>query len=94
MQKETPNALRKHDNFEIIFFELDNDSCPVQDFLDSLNDKMAAKVYGMMDVLAEFETSYENLIQKNWKMKYMNYVPKQALIFTGYYFSFVQEKKT
>ena len=54
MQKETPNALRKHDNFEIIFFELDNDSCPVQDFLDSLNDKMAAKVYGMMDVLAEF----------------------------------------
>ncbi len=40
------------DNFDIIFFEID-DECPVQDFLDSLDDKMAAKVYGLMDVLAE-----------------------------------------
>ena len=41
------------DNFNIIFFELDNESCPVQEFLDSLDDKMAAKMYGMMDILAE-----------------------------------------
>ena len=41
------------DNFNIIFFELDNNTCPVQDFLDSLDDKMAAKMYGMMDILAE-----------------------------------------
>lgn len=40
------------DNFDIIFFETD-DECPVQDFLDSLEDKMAARVYGLMDVLAE-----------------------------------------
>ena len=32
------------DNFNIIFFELDNDACPVQSFLDSLDDKMAAKM--------------------------------------------------
>ncbi len=42
------------DNFNIIFFELDNKTCPVQDFLDSLDDKMAAKMYGMMNILAEY----------------------------------------
>ena len=42
------------DNFNIIFFELDNDACPVQSFLDSLDDKMAAKMYGMLDILAEY----------------------------------------
>ena len=41
------------DNFNIIFFELSDNECPVQEFLDSLDDKMAAKVYGLMDVLAE-----------------------------------------
>ncbi len=42
------------DNFNILFFELDDKTCPVQDFLDSLDDKMAAKMYGMMDILAEY----------------------------------------
>jgi len=42
------------DNFNIIFFELDNETCPVQQFLDSLDDKMAAKMYGMMNILAEY----------------------------------------
>ena len=41
------------DNFNIIFFELDSHTCPVQDFLDSLDDKIAAKMYGMIDILAE-----------------------------------------
>lgn len=45
------------DNFNIIFFELDETHCPVQDFLDSLDNKMAAKVYGLMDVLAEAGTT-------------------------------------
>ncbi|MBQ1868436.1 type II toxin-antitoxin system RelE/ParE family toxin [Selenomonas sp.] len=42
------------DNFNIIYFELDSSTCPVQEFLDSLDDKMAAKMYGMMDILAEY----------------------------------------
>ncbi len=42
------------DNFNIIFFELDRGLCPVQEFLDSLDDKMAAKLYGMMDILSEY----------------------------------------
>lgn len=42
------------DNFNIIYFELDSSTCPVQEFLDSLDNKMAAKLYGMMDILAEY----------------------------------------
>ena len=45
------------DNFNIIFFELDETHCPVQDFLDLLDNKMAAKIYGLMDVLAEAGTA-------------------------------------
>lgn len=45
------------DNFNIIFFEFDETHCPVQDFLDSLDNKMAAKIYGLMDVLAEAGTA-------------------------------------
>ncbi len=41
------------DNFNIIFFEKSNKECPVQDFLDSLDYKMAAKIYGLIAVLSE-----------------------------------------
>ena len=44
----------KKDTFDIIFFELSDHSCPVQDFLDSLDGKMAAKLYGLMDILSDF----------------------------------------
>ena len=40
--------------FQHHFFERDSCTCPVQEFLDSLDDKMAAKLYGMMDILAEY----------------------------------------
>ncbi len=43
----------EQDNFLIEFFQLDDQSCPVQEFLDLLDDKMAAKVYGLMEILAE-----------------------------------------
>ena len=44
----------KKDIFEIIFFELSDHSCPVQDFLDSLDSKMAAKLYGLMEILSAY----------------------------------------
>ena len=52
MKKQTTNAASSP-SFEIIFFELSDTDCPVQEFLDSLDDKMAAKMYGMMSVLEE-----------------------------------------
>lgn len=41
-------------NFTVQFFEKDDGSCPVEDFLDSLDDKMAAKAYGMIELLEEY----------------------------------------
>lgn len=40
--------------FNVIYFEIDGKQCPVQEFLDSLNDKMAAKMYGMISLLEEY----------------------------------------
>ncbi len=40
--------------FTVQFFEKDDGSCPVEDFLDSLDDKMAAKAYGMIELLEEY----------------------------------------
>ncbi len=45
--------MNSRDNFEILFFELENGVCPVEDFLNELDVKMAAKIYGLMDVLSE-----------------------------------------
>ncbi len=41
-------------NFTVQFFEQDDGSCPVEEFLDSLDNKMAAKVYGMIELLEEY----------------------------------------
>ncbi len=40
--------------FTVQFFEKDDGSCPVEDFLDSLDDKMAAKACGMIELLEEY----------------------------------------
>lgn len=41
-------------NFDVMLYETSNGDCPVQDFLDSLDDKMAAKMYGMIKLLEEY----------------------------------------
>ncbi len=40
-------------NFEVLFFTLPDGSCPIKDFLDSLNPKMQAKAYSLLEILAE-----------------------------------------
>ena len=39
--------------FQLEFYETEEGKTPVSDFLDSLDDKMAAKMIGLMDVLEE-----------------------------------------
>lgn len=39
--------------FQIEFYESEDKKTPVSDFLDSLDDKMAAKLVGLMELLAE-----------------------------------------
>lgn len=39
--------------FTVVYFEIDDSKCPVQEFLDSLSNKMSAKMYGMISLLEE-----------------------------------------
>ena len=40
-------------NFEINFYEAINGECPIEEFLNSLDKKMRAKLIGMMEILEE-----------------------------------------
>ncbi|MDO4204801.1 MAG: type II toxin-antitoxin system RelE/ParE family toxin [Selenomonadaceae bacterium] len=39
--------------YDVLLYEKPNGACPVQEFLDSLDNKMAAKMYGMIEFLEE-----------------------------------------
>ena len=39
--------------YDVLLYEKSNGTCPVQEFLDSLDNKMAAKMYGMIELLEE-----------------------------------------
>ncbi|MCQ2081353.1 MAG: type II toxin-antitoxin system RelE/ParE family toxin [Lachnospiraceae bacterium] len=39
--------------FEVIFFEKENGDCPVEEFIDSLDVKMRAKMVGLLELLEE-----------------------------------------
>lgn len=42
-----------NEKFIVEFFEKDNNTCPAEEFLFSLNNKMAAKMFGIIEVLEE-----------------------------------------
>lgn len=39
--------------FEVLFYEKDNGECPVEEFIDSLDRKMRAKIVGLLELLEE-----------------------------------------
>ena len=39
--------------FEVIFYEKENGDCPVEEFIDSLDVKMRAKMVGLLELLEE-----------------------------------------
>jgi len=40
---------------KIIFYRLENDECPVQDYLDSLSNKQIEKVFFVLDIIENFD---------------------------------------
>ena len=40
-------------NLEIIFYEAINGECPIEEFLNSLDKKMRAKLIGMMEMISQ-----------------------------------------
>jgi hypothetical protein len=41
---------------KITFWRLENGTCPVEDFLDSLSDKQTEKVFFVLDLIEAFDT--------------------------------------
>ena len=41
------------ENYNVIFYERDNGQCPVEEFIDSLDVKIRAKVVGYIEILME-----------------------------------------
>ena len=40
-------------NYQVIFFEKDNGEIPAEEFINSLDDKMSAKIYRLIGMIAE-----------------------------------------
>ena len=38
-------------NYEVLFFEKEDDTCPAEEFINSLDDKLAAKVYWILKMV-------------------------------------------
>ncbi|MCL2030445.1 MAG: type II toxin-antitoxin system RelE/ParE family toxin [Oscillospiraceae bacterium] len=40
-------------NYQVIFFEKGSGDCPAEDFINSLDDKMSAKIYRLITMISE-----------------------------------------
>ena len=40
-------------SYQVVFFEKDDGSAPVEDFINAQDDKMAAKIYGLLTMISE-----------------------------------------
>lgn len=66
--------------FEIEFYKTKDGKEPVVDFLDSLDDKMAAKLVGLMEVLEEKVQNSGCRILSIWMMAFLNCVASREVI--------------
>jgi len=53
------------ETFEIVYFEKDDSDCPVENFLHSLNKKMAAKAYRVIAMLSEYGNGVAGIYSKH-----------------------------
>ena len=61
------------EKYDVQLYEKANGDCPIQDFLDSLDDKMAAKMYGMIELLEENGPA----LRKPYSLKSRNFIPRR-----------------
>ena len=73
--------------FKLIAYEKENGEVPVEEFLDSVNSKMRAKIFGLLGILQE------NLTVNIWMTEYLNCVVNSGVILPeSYIFSIMREK--
>jgi phage-related protein len=56
---------------KIIFYKLDNNRCPIQDLLDSLQGKVARRVVWMLKLLEDLDSIPEKYFKKLESTKYI-----------------------
>ena len=79
--------------FKLIAYEKKNGEVPVEQFLDSVNPKMRAKIFGLLGILQEKEICLENLTVNIWMTEYLNCVVNlEVILQESYIFSIMREK--
>ena len=60
--------------FEVVFYEEENGDCPVEEFINSLDTKMRAKMVGLLELLEEKGNHLENHTVNCLMMEYLKLV--------------------
>ena len=71
--------------FEVNFYYKADGSCPVRDFLDTLDDKMLAKLLGTISLLEANGTQLREPYSKSLETAFLNCVPSKAAILRAFY---------
>ena len=77
--------------FTVIAYEKENGEVPVEDFLNSLDVKMRAKMFGMIGLLQEKAISSENHIASILMMEYSNLDVRLEAISQESFISFIMK---
>ena len=74
--------------FKLIAYEKENGEVPVEEFLDSINPKMRAKIFGLLGILQEKGNMLSILV-----MESLNCVVNLEVISREFYIFFIMRKK-
>lgn len=79
--------------FQLIVYKKINGEVPVEEFLDSIDPKMRAKIYGLMEILQEKGNMLREPYSKNLDDGFMNCVANLGATLLEYYtFSTMMER--
>ena len=74
-------------NFTVVPYQKENGDIPIKDFLNSLDVKMRAKMYGLIGILKKKGINLENFIVNILMTEYLNYVARSEAISLECYIS-------
>lgn len=79
--------------FEVIFYETLDGECPIEEFLNSFDKKMRAKIIGMLEILEERGNTLREPYSKFLGDGILNFDVNLEVILQEFYtFSFMKEK--
>ena len=67
-------------DFEVIFYEKENGDCPVEEFINSLDVKMRAKMVGLLELLEEKGNDLREPYSKPMMMEYLRFGARLEII--------------